>query len=40
MSLRKQSKRKIQGWGGEEGRREGQEGRDIYIYLWLIHVDV
>ena len=33
MSLRKLSKRKLEGWGGEEGRREGQKGRDIYIYI-------
>ena len=28
----------LEGWGGEGGRREVQEGRDIY--LWLTHVDV
>ena len=30
----------LEGWGGEGDGREVQEGGDIYIYLWLIHVDV
>jgi len=29
-----------EGWDGIGGRREVQEGGNIYIYLWLIHVDV
>ena len=27
-------------WDGVGGGREVQEGGDIYVYLWLIHVDV
>ena len=27
-------------WDGEEDGREFQKGGDIYIYLWLIHVEV
>ena len=30
----------LEGWGGEGEGREVQKGRDIYIYLWLIHVEV
>ena len=30
----------LEGWGGEGHGREVQEGGDIYIYFWLIHVDV
>ena len=30
---------KIEGWELEGHGREVQEGGDIYIYLWLIHVD-
>ena len=29
----------LEGWDGEEGGRRIQEGR-VYVYLWLIHVDV
>ena len=28
------------GWAGEGDGREVQEGGDIHIYLWVIHVDV
>ena len=28
----------LQGWDGIGGGREVQEGGDIYIYLWLVHV--
>ena len=28
----------LEGWDGEGDGREVQEG--IYVYLWLIHVDV
>ena len=39
MSLRKQSKRKIEGWGGRKvGGQVKREG--IYVYLRLIHADV
>ena len=30
----------LEEWDGERGGREVQEGGDICIYLWLIHVDV
>ena len=31
----------LEGWDGEGDVREVQQGgRDIYIYLWLIHVDI
>ena len=30
----------LEGWDGEENRRENQKGREIYVYLWLIHVEV
>ena len=30
----------LEGWYGEGDRREVQERRDIYIYLWLIHIEV
>jgi len=30
----------LEGWDGVGVGREVQEGGDIYIYLWLIHVDV
>ena len=30
----------LEGWDGEGDGREVQEGGDICIYLWLIHVDV
>ena len=28
------------GWDGVGHGKEVQEGGDIYVYLWLIHVDV
>ena len=28
------------GWAGEGDGRKSQEGGDIYIHLWFIHVDV
>ena len=28
------------GWDGEGDGKEAQEGGDIYIHLWLIHVKV
>ena len=28
------------GWDGEGDGREVQKGGDIYIYIWLIHVEV
>ena len=31
----------LEGWdGGEGGGREVQKGEDIYVYLWLIQVEV
>ena len=30
----------LEGWDGEADGREVQKGGDIYIYLWLIHVEV
>ena len=30
----------LEGWNGEGDGREVQKGGDIYIYLWLIHVEV
>ena len=30
----------LEGWDGEGDGREVQKGEDIYIYLWLIHVEV
>ena len=30
----------LEGWDGEEDGREVQEGGGIYVYLWLIHVEV
>ena len=30
----------LEGWDGEEDGRKVQKGGDIYIYLWLIHVEV
>ena len=30
----------LEGWDGETHGREVQKGRVIYIYLWLIHVEV
>ena len=30
----------LEGWDGDGDRREVQKGGDIYIYLWLIHVEV
>ena len=30
----------LEGWGGEGDGREFQKGGVIYIYLWLIHVEV
>ena len=30
----------LEGWDGEGDGREVQKGGDIYIYLWLIHVEV
>ena len=30
----------LEGWDGVEGEREVLEGGDIYIHLWLIHVDI
>jgi len=30
----------LEGWDGVEGEREDLEGGDIYIHLWLIHVDI
>ena len=30
----------LEGWGGEGDGREFQKGGNIYIYLWLIHVEV
>ena len=29
----------LEGWGGEGDGREGQKG-GIYVYLWLIHIEV
>ena len=29
-----------EGWDGEENGRENQKGGEIYVYLWLIHVEV
>ena len=29
----------LEGWDGEEDGRKVQKGGDIYIYLWLIHVE-
>ena len=34
------SKINLEGWDGEEDRREVKKGEDIYIYLWLIHVEI
>ena len=30
----------LEGWDGETHGMEVQKGRVIYIYLWLIHVEV
>ena len=30
----------LEGWDGEGDGREFQKGGDIYIYLWLIQVEV
>ena len=30
----------LEEWDGEGDGREVQKGGDIYIYLWLIHVEV
>ena len=30
----------LEGWNGERDGKEFQKGGDIYIYLWLIHVEV
>ena len=30
----------LEGWDGEGDGREIQKERGIYIYLWLIHVEV
>ena len=30
----------LEGWDGEGDGREVQRGGDIYVYLWLIHVEV
>ena len=30
----------LNGWDGVGDGREVQEGWDIYIYLWMTHVDV
>ena len=30
----------LEAWDGEGDGREVQKGGDIYIYLWLIHVEV
>ena len=30
----------LEGWSGEGNGREVQEGGDIHIYLWVIHIDV
>ena len=30
----------LEGWDGDGDGRETQEEGDIYVYLWLIHVDV
>ena len=30
----------LEGWDGKGDGREVQKGGDIYIYLWLIHVEV
>ena len=30
----------LEGWDGERDGRIVQEGGDIYIYLWLSHVEV
>ena len=30
----------LEKWEGEGNGREFQKGGDIYIYLWLIHVEV
>ena len=30
----------LEGWDEEGNGREFQKGEDIYIYLWLIHVEV
>ena len=30
----------LEGWDRVGGGKEVQEGRDIYIHLWLIHVDI
>ena len=30
----------LEGWDGVGGGREGQERRDVCVYLWLIHVNV
>ena len=29
-----------EGWDGDENGRENQKGGEIYVYLWLIHVEV
>ena len=30
----------LERWDGKGDVRELQNGRDIYVYLWLIHVDI
>ena len=30
----------LEGWDGAGGGREFQRGGGIYVYLWLIHVEV
>ena len=30
----------LEGWDGEGDERNVQEEGDIYVYLWLIHVEV
>ena len=30
----------LEGWGGEGDGREVQKGGDIYVYLWLIDVEL
>ena len=30
----------LEGWDGERNGREVQREEEIYVYLWLIHVEV
>ena len=30
----------LEGWDGEEDGREVQKAGDIYVYQWLVHVEV